>query len=409
MGCNASKSGSGAEAPKSGAPLPKTLMEAKEPGKEPEKKPRQVLVTGATGLLGRPLVSELARRGFQLTTLSSRMKDQLPQETQEILANASAQHFGFDLVADTASDCPELRKLLTAKKFDLIINLAADRGGTAPGGKGATERRMNNSDLNTQMPQKLAQLAQEFSVKMIHMSTEYVWSGSDNEPTGYPAVSVNKDPRFVEVGAPYAMQKRNAENALMAFPAVTILRLPVLYGPMLVAKEDGTAGSSIQNFLTENTWKHDTWQRRYPTYTPDVAFVLGALSQKLCTTGLRERVYNYGAEESVSKFEFIALFADAAGLPLDRIAKEDASSRPADKRPPYDVKLDNSATKMELAGDWREPSRLNVHVKDVWLPHFKEQISALKDTVCTTQVKVDAVIEDVSKGSGMWCCKVSGS
>merc|ERR1711871_1940662 len=47
-------------------------------------------------------------------------------------------------------------------------------------------------------------------------------------------------------------------------------------------------------------------------------------------------------------------------------------------RPPYDVKLDSSSTRTELADEWREPSRLVDHVKDIWLPFFVPQITALK-------------------------------
>merc|ERR1712224_437414 len=144
---------------------------------------------------------------------------------------------------------------------------------------------------------------------------------------GYPADEVDEnDQRFVKNGAPYAVQKRDAEKALLDFPKVTILRIPVLYGPMLNATEDGMAGQSIKNFLTENTWKHDMWQRRYPTYSPDVAYILAALSQKFCESDLMKRVYHYGAQESVSKYEFMALVAKNVGLSSDLIAKEDASS-----------------------------------------------------------------------------------
>lgn len=364
---------------------------------------KKVLVTGATGLLGRPTVTELHKRGMTVTSLSSKELGSIAKETQDILKNANADHFQLDLAADMANNCAKLREKLKEGKFDLIINLAADRGGASPEGKGGTERKMNNPGLNADMPLSVATVAQELKIPMIHLSTEYVWSGARNTPAGYPAVVVGTDDRFVGAGAPYAQQKRQSEEKLKDFKNVTILRIPVLYGDMLVALEDGTAGSSIKNYLTENSWAHDTWQKRYPTYAADVAFILGALSAKLLAKGLDNPVYHYGAQKSISKNEFVRLIAEVLASrkvvtleqAYQRIKATDASTNPPEKRPPEDVKLDSSETKKELGSDWKEPSTLDAEmVKRIFTKHFEKEMAECEQGMTPKIIQCQPYLRD---------------
>lgn len=347
---------------------------------------RKVLVTGGTGLLGRPLLEELVRRGFAVTSISSRKLEKVHPETRELLERCKIPHISLDLALDVESTrAVGLACMIEEFGFDLVINLAADRGGVAWDG---VKKKMDNFVLNTELPACLAEIATRQSVHVFHISTEYVWSGDGNTEEGYPPVSIGEDPRFVgDKGAAYAIQKKAAEERVKGNPWITVIRLPVLFGPMVSELEDGTAGSSICNFLADNDWKHDTWQMRYPTSTVDTAFVLAALAQRLFRTGLKSRVYHYGAQRSCSKYEFMRLFSRATNLSaLGRpIASEDAAQRPDGKRPPYNVKLDISAMREELSayGDWREPRNIDSgDVKDVWLhvPFFKEAVAQLRQS-----------------------------
>lgn len=352
---------------------------------------KKALITGGGGLLGRQLVGELVNRGFAVESVSSRPWSKLHPYLQRLFKKLDVISHELDLEVDLReNDAQRLRTLLERGGFDLVVNLAADRGGVKYDG---VPMKMSNSVLNTQLPACLADLAAELGVPVFLMSTEYVWTGRDNGPEGYPAVEVGKDSRFVgETGAaPYALQKVAAERlalqkrvSIKGGDSITVIRAPVLYGPMLSRLEDGTASSSINDYFGENSYRHDTWQRRYPTNAMDLAFVIGALaSKRLGPKGLERIVYHYGAQESVSKFEFMRRFLEVAKLPVDALRAEDAGERPQEKRPPFDVRLDIDATRQELTAvdDWREPGHLGAKtIGEVWIPHFEEEIAAQQQT-----------------------------
>lgn len=352
--------------------------------------PPKVLVTGATGLLGRPLIRELRRRGFQVVSLSSRPLDKLHRDVQSLFASLRVPHLGVDLKADVeSSEGSQLQRAIKDYGVDLVINLAADRGGQKWDGE---TKKMNNSVLNTTLPACLARIVNLQQCRLFHISTEYVWSGDGNQ-NGYPPVAIGQDSRFVQddKGAPYALQKRAAEEVLGAEGGklVTIIRLPVLYGPMLNSLEDGTCSTSISNFLADNNFLHDTWQRRYPTCSEDCAFVISALATKAFCGHLQHSVYNYGAQQSVSKYDFMKLFAETVHLPVDRIKAENAELR-TEKRPPYDVQLDIRATKEELraTGEWVQPRRLHAAtIKSIWLPFFTPEVEALRGQILQSGLK----------------------
>lgn len=342
---------------------------------------RRVLVTGGTGLLGRPLLRELTSRDLAVTVTSTQPHSRLHPALQQLLADTGAEHVQLDVLTSGAKE--RLVALMRDRGVDLVVNLAADRGGVRPDGE---KRSKSNPELNSQFPATLADITAQASAHLIHISSEYVWSGDGNSPKGYPPTRIGKDPRFVQDdrGEPYAVEKRTAEEYLSGSSRCTVVRIPVLYGHMLHALEDGTASACIDDLLGANVLKHDQWQQRYPTSANDVAFILGAMVQKFFRSGLRFQVYNYGAQQSVSKYEFMRRFAEATNLRerLPEISADDAGQwLPAERRPPRDVKLDIEETRAELSqvGDWTEPSCLDVAaIRSVWLPLFADRLALLK-------------------------------
>lgn len=383
-----------------------------------------MLVTGATGLLGRPLVRELAARGFAVFSVSSKPWEKLHHKVQQLFSDNNVHHVPLDLSKDIQlSKCAGLRRVISEGGFDLVINLAADRGGVKYDGQVMT---MNNVVVNAMLPWHLAEITSDEEVlaetaaamggrevtklPMFQVSSEYVWNGEGNTPRGYPAVKVPANltssassppgqgagPDCMDVreyfvkedGTSYAVQKRQSEQNVADYPNVHVIRVPVLYGQMLNALEDGTAGASIDNFLGPNTWKHDTWQKRYPTDADDCAFVMAALALKCCVCGLDQPVYHYGAQESVSKYAFMRFFTEAAGLDENEIQAcdmQEIRAAAGKAPPPFDVKLNIDATRDELlrfTGDdrprnWREPREVDVlTLFKYWLCHFKDVVRA---------------------------------
>eukprot|EP00448_Togula_jolla_P010327 CAMPEP_0170615232 /NCGR_PEP_ID=MMETSP0224-20130122/25227_1 /TAXON_ID=285029 /ORGANISM="Togula jolla, Strain CCCM 725" /LENGTH=567 /DNA_ID=CAMNT_0010940949 /DNA_START=18 /DNA_END=1722 /DNA_ORIENTATION=- len=334
---------------------------------------RKVLVIGATGLLGRPLMRHLASQGFNVASVSSKPPEKLHAEVRLLIQECGVCHMPLDLDQDITQNGGGLEAILQKGSYSLLINLAADRGGIKYDGQRC---RMTSQVLNVDLPIHLAELSARLSIPVFHISTEYVWSGDGNTDTGYPAVPLGTDDRMLQegAGAPYAREKRLAELGVEVSGArVTIIRIPVLYGRMLNGMEEELQG--INNFLQDNSWLHDTWQLRYPTNADDCARILTALASKLLDKGLDHSVYHYGAQSSISKYDFIHLFAKSVGLQSQHIKTESADSRPAEKRPPYNVKLDISKTREELGDLWHEPTTLDEDVvKKIWLPHFRSTV-----------------------------------
>lgn len=357
--------------------------------------PRKALVLGGTGMLGRPLLSQLQERGCDVICVSSQCVPNMHPALQAFLKHVGAEHKQLDLALDLAENgLSELEAIVQETNVDVVVNCVADRGGITWDGRA---KRMNDELLNEQLPAALAELAACLQFRFVHISTEYVWSGEDNTPNGYPAASVDQDLRFAAGGAAYARQKLRAEAFLTGNRWVTIVRLPVLYGPMCGPLEDGTCGASIANLLGENTWAHDTWQRRYPTSAGDAAAAVAALTKKLLRGRLERQVYHYGSQACVTKYEFMQLFCDTLGIPHDRIAPCDAGQKAPGSRPPYDVKLDISETRSELlaVGDWHEPRALDKSViARVWLPHFASEVQKLfgvcGQLLARDEIEVDA-------------------
>lgn len=357
-------------------------QELTDPVWNPSPEQRRILVTGGTGLLGRPLVEELSKRGFAVATISTNTFDRMHAKVKQKFVENNVATICLDLAADVKeNDGQQLCNIIEADRIELLINLAADRGGVKWDG---SQRKMNHPTLNVGLPQKLAQISQDTGLAVFHISTEYVFSGEGNSETGYPALPVSReDNRFVKPsrGTPYALQKFEAEEFLKGRDRITMIRIPVLYGEMNSPLEDGTASASINNFLGDNTFQYDTWQRRYPTCAEDVAYIISSLAYKHFQSGLSSQIYHYGAQKCVSKYDFVDLFARTAGfygnqLNQLEVHSEDVSEkRPREKWPPYDVRLDHSATQSELGDLWREPRELTeAEINRVWLPHFQSQV-----------------------------------
>jgi len=330
---------------------------------------RKVLVTGGAGLLGRPLMKYLVQRNMAVMSVSSKRWHAMHPHIQERFAKLGVANYTLDLFSDISHGGGGLRELIAQHGFDLVINLVADRGGVKYDGR---RMRMDNEVLNTQLPERLALIAEELNVPVFLLSTEYVWTGLDTPECGYPPLPVGKDPqeRFIkDAGMPYAVQKYRAEAVAEKCrvrltdggDSNTVIRIPLLYGELLGNLEDGTATASIDNFLTINDWKHDTWQKRYPTYADDAAYIIAALAQKRLDKGLRHSVYHYGSQVCMSKYEFMRVFAEEAGLNTMEVRDQCLGEKPAGKRPPFNVRLDISETEDELGecGQWREPHRLD--------------------------------------------------
>jgi len=121
----------------------------------------KILITGAKGQLGTELQKQLAAGKSEIGPLPSQLKD--------------AQVVAVDLPWPDISDRSAVLQFVTAEQPDVIINCAAYTN--VDGCEVHTDDAFKANALG---PRNLAQAAQAVGAKLIHVPTDYVFSGREN-------------------------------------------------------------------------------------------------------------------------------------------------------------------------------------------------------------------------------------
>lgn len=168
----------------------------------------RILILGATGGLGRALQRHLAA-GYELTSWGR---------------------------ADLDFDQPDtISKKLASQKFDLLLNAA---GMTSPD---VCEVQPERAFLaNAVAPQILAECCHARGARMIHFSTDYVFSGKPHDPW-----SEADETAPVNI---YGRTKLAGENAVLtASPAALVARVSWLFGPDKPSHPDHIIQRALQS------------------------------------------------------------------------------------------------------------------------------------------------------------------
>jgi len=253
----------------------------------------KVLVTGATGLVGRHLAGILAR-------------------AHDVLA---LKHSELDITDRDAVD-----RCVSTAKPSLIVNCAVIQ---------VDEAEQNPSKartVNVEGPQWLAAVASQLGAEIIQFSTQYAFDG---EPVGRPPYTIKDEPRPVNV---YGRTKVASEKAVRdACARSYIIRTSWVYGSgknsfLCTVHDNLRAGKSVRAIL-------DIWSST--TYVEDlIQQVLRILNKR------RYGTYHIVNEGVCSYCEFAMEAGRLVGLsrqqldPLIEIIKEDEIQRSA-LRPRY--------------------------------------------------------------------------
>ncbi|AIY67013.1 dTDP-4-dehydrorhamnose reductase family protein [Pseudoalteromonas piratica] len=256
----------------------------------------KVLITGATGLLGRALFRVFSQQDFCVTgTGFSRAKAPIKQ---------------IDL---TNKD--NVTELLNTIEPDIIIHAAAERKPDM-----CENNKAHTKALNLAVTEHLAIEAKRLNARLFFISTDYVFDGTT--------------PPYFEASTPnplnfYGETKVLGEQCVLSVSANhTVIRVPVLYGDVETLSESAIT-TITEQVHTNPISKHDNWAVRYPTHVEDIAKTLVDLANLPSseTTG----IFHVSDHQAYTKFQIATLTASLLNLDKSGVTPINEPSQSANR------------------------------------------------------------------------------
>lgn len=287
------------------------------------------MVTGASGLLGRQIVAML--------------KSDESKNWEVLGLYASRHHSDPHLIKCDLLEEGEAERLVEKYSPDAVIHSAAERRPDVVFKQPQVARK-----LNIDVTHNLAEACQKAKALMIFLSTDYIFDGEN------PPYAVDAKPHPL---SNYGEQKVEGEGIVLnTCESSCVLRVPLLYGPMEHMKESGVTAVKIE--LDKGVRKADNRQKRYPTYTLDVAKILKRMLEVHFWRRPLRGIYHWQANECLTKYDMMVGVAKLLEIPSEEIV---ASMDPPKFPVPPDSRLDCSRLENELdIGDgatYRTPFR----------------------------------------------------
>lgn len=261
----------------------------------------KILVTGANGQLG--------------TALHEILESTIPGKT-----------IYTDIDELDLTNKAQVEKFIAEGEFTHIVNCAAY---TAVD-KAETDQTLCYQ-INAEAVRNIADAASKHGVRVIHISTDYVFDGHNYTPY--------RETDRVNPLSNYGTSKRKGEMVLLSMcPDAIILRTAWLYSP--VGKN--FVKTMLRFGVTEKTIRVVSDQIGTPTYAPDLAAAI--------VTIIRSRqwvpgIYHFTDEGACSWYDFAKAIFRIAGINSCKIVPIPTTDFPtAAVRPPYSV-LDKTTIK----------------------------------------------------------------
>lgn len=265
-----------------------------------------IVITGSTGLLGRALTACFSKETDHTLYPLSFSRAQQPE-------------WKVDLTDPVA-----LAQFFETHPVDYVVHAAAERRPDAvkndPSGALA---------LNVSATEQLAELSKIHDFKIIYISTDYVFDGTQ------PPYDTTATPAPIN---DYGHNKLAGEQPILAVDG-TVLRIPILYGPVEYLSE------SAVTVIAENLQKNpattmDNWAIRRPTHVMDIARACVHLTQLAENGATISGIWHCSAPKAYTKYEMALEMADVIKCPKSAILPQ---NQPADETPrPHDCTLDTS-------------------------------------------------------------------
>ncbi|MBO0802912.1 MAG: SDR family oxidoreductase [Nocardiopsaceae bacterium] len=261
----------------------------------------RIAVTGARGLLGSEVARRLAADGHAVTGWSS------------------GRHGGYRH-ADVRRQ-EDIDLALDSDRPDAVVHCAANPNIASCEADPAAAR-----ELNALAVQKLVGAAVAREIRVVHVSTDYVFSGGKDG--GYDEDDPS-DPLQV-----YGRTKAEAETYCADAEGVLVVRMPLLFGVSRVVPKATFPEQVIRQLRVGKEVEADAVEVRQPTYTTDIAAVIARLVE-----GKATGVVHVAAQQGITKFDWAVGLAGKAGLDASPIRA--TQPRPDSNRPLRSFLLDH--------------------------------------------------------------------
>ncbi|MBB2929921.1 dTDP-4-dehydrorhamnose reductase family protein [Paraburkholderia silvatlantica] len=266
----------------------------------------KVAVIGASGLLGRAVVRELAA------------------ETPWQVVPTAFRHGGPQQAVLDVRDAQAVNAFVEREAPDAIVLAAAERRPDVCEHDPAAARA-----LNVDAVRRVAAAARQRGAWVLSISTDYVFDGTQ------PPYRIGDTPNPLNA---YGHSKLEGERALLeTSDKALVLRLPLLYGPIVGWHESAVTGLVPAIIASGEPGAQaapmDAWATRYPTFTPDVAFVIRELLLRCADGEPVCGVAQWSGDEPMTKYDIAQRIAQALGVEARLLAQPsptDATPRPRD-------------------------------------------------------------------------------
>ncbi|MGF6242476.1 MULTISPECIES: dTDP-4-dehydrorhamnose reductase family protein [Paraburkholderia] len=274
----------------------------------------KVAVIGASGLLGRALVDELA------------------QQADWQVVSTAFRRAGPSRVALDIRDEQAVGQFIEREAPDALVIAAAERRPDICENDPALARALNVDAVRT-----LAAAAGQRGAWVLSISTDYVFDGT-HPPYRHDALPAPLNA--------YGRSKLEGERALTeTIELGCVLRLPLLYGPTVDWAESAVTSlvpaiaASASDSPDVKAATMDAWAIRYPTFTPDVAFVIRQMLERRARGEAIRGIVQWSGDEPMTKYEIAIRLAEALQLE----ARLTPQHTPTDATPrPHNCHLDSS-------------------------------------------------------------------
>lgn len=245
----------------------------------------KVLVTGASGLLGRAVCLELRACGYDVVgTAFSRV--------------------GEGLVRVNMLEAGEIRDCVLGVRPHVVVHCAATR-----------KPDVCEHDVELTERLNVAEAAAEVGAWVVHISTDYVFDGTR------PPYGPDAQPNPLNA---YGQSKLQSERAVLGVAAdFCVLRVPILYGQVETLDESPVTVIAA-DLLAGKCGGVDNWATRYPTHTADVAAVIWQLIEHRAADPAFGGICHWSGDEPFTKYGMAQVFCDILGVARESISPYDA-------------------------------------------------------------------------------------